>query len=528
MLERTTNMADAASVGQTNVTTTPEVSGRDSDDESRTDERITPDLSTGKNAENPGESDASTAREPGAPMMQEPSFFVSSFRSSECASEDVPTFPVDALPPVPRRLVVEAAAAVSVPPELIAVPLLVGAGATIGKTRRLLVKDDWAEFPSLYAAIVAPSGSAKTPAAKHARRPLDVLQREAYALWEQLRRPDGGGPPLEHFFTTSATVEALAPMLQHSAGVLAHFDEFSGWVKSFNAYRAGKGTDRQVWVSLWSSETLKIDRRRAGPLLIPDPVVGVVGGIQPSVLPSLTEGGYREDGLLERILWSYPVVGVARWTTRTVSSEAQNELLATFRQLRAVGRPPEVRLSPGALDAFASWAKQNENLTSSVNGLVRGAYAKLPSQLARLVLILWCLEHPTDAAERPVSEDAMHAAIRVVEYFRQHAHRVFKTFRNADGSAVQTGSRHDQLLMRLRRIFEDAPARVWSLSDIHKALSNNFSGSDMRKALSVLADEGVIERAAPADGQRGRPAELWRLTIDERNEETKKVEGSAA
>jgi hypothetical protein len=152
----------------------------------------------------------------------------------------------------------------------------------------------------------------------------------------------------------------------------------------------------------------------------------------------------------------------------------------------------------------------------------------LPSQLARLALILWCLAHPVETSERPVSEETMHAAIRVVEYFREHARRVFQEFRNADGSTAQPESRKSRLLGRVRRIFRDAQGATLSLSKIHEELENNYSSGEVREVLGELEASGEIERAPSPQGHRGRPAELWRACRHERNEENEETREGAA
>ena len=84
-----------------------------------------------------------------------------------------PAFPIEVLPPVARTLVKEAAEALPCPPDFVAVPLLVFAGATIGRSRGLRLKESWTETPVLFAAIVGEPGVAKkTPSLKVAQHAL--------------------------------------------------------------------------------------------------------------------------------------------------------------------------------------------------------------------------------------------------------------------------------------------------------------------------------------------------------------------
>ena len=92
---------------------------------------------------------------------------------------------------------------------------------------------------------------------------------------------------------------------QDSPGVLLERDEFGAWVNSFDAYRGGRGGDRQDWLSLWAGKGLKVDRKGADPLFIPHPAISVVGGIQPDML-GLLRNDAGQDGFIDRILFSLP------------------------------------------------------------------------------------------------------------------------------------------------------------------------------------------------------------------------------
>jgi hypothetical protein len=108
------------------------------------------------------------------------SSFVRRQSSATGGRSTVPPLPMEIWPDPVKRLIDETAQAMGVPPELVAVPLLVFAGATIGHSRSILAKASWEEFPALFAAVVAEPGSGKTPALKAAQHPLVVLQEEAF------------------------------------------------------------------------------------------------------------------------------------------------------------------------------------------------------------------------------------------------------------------------------------------------------------------------------------------------------------
>lgn len=145
----------------------------------------------------------------------------------------VPPFPVWVLPGAFRRLVEDAAAAIGCPPDAVAVPLLTYAAGVIGNLVRLRLKPGFELYPVLWTAVVMPPGSGKSPADAAARRPLEVLQKEALATYraekatyedalnrwtaakdKESRGPKPRPPRLEHFFSSDITTEAIAQKLE--------------------------------------------------------------------------------------------------------------------------------------------------------------------------------------------------------------------------------------------------------------------------------------------------------------------------
>jgi hypothetical protein len=447
-------------------------------------------------------------------------------------------FPLDVLP-IPVRVYVQAAAeALGAPSEMIAVPLLAYAGATIGSGQRIELKPGYWQRPIIYAAVVAPPGSMKTPAQDAARYPLDVLQREAIERYKEelkgyereleawqsapkeTREEKPEKPELEHYFTTDATLEALAVILARSAGVVLSRDEVVGWVKSCDAYRGGRGGDRQQWLSLWAGSPLKVDRKKGEPVYVPFPTVCVVGGVQPELLTDLADEAGRRDGFIERILWSCPDVAPAGWTEQSVSETVQAGLLDLFRKLRGASGDP-VRLSPEARDEWARWFNENAHLTAEASGLAQGIYAKLPNQAARLALILHCLNFPAQAARRPLSRATLLSAIELTEYFRSHALRVLPRF------GATPRSRNAGLAGRVLRILTDAGGEWVERAALHRKLSGHVGKDELSTALEDLASRGLSESRSMPTG--GRPSEQWRaLHLSEESEKSEQSEETQA
>jgi hypothetical protein len=108
--------------------------------------------------------DAGGTREELERFIEDAATWESAADAQATSGNDAPVFPLDALPPTVRAYVQAAADSLRVPPEMVAVPLLGLAGALIGNRLHLVLKNSWREYPTLYLAIVARPGAAKTPA----------------------------------------------------------------------------------------------------------------------------------------------------------------------------------------------------------------------------------------------------------------------------------------------------------------------------------------------------------------------------
>lgn len=460
-------------------------------------------------------------------------------RGNAGSPNEPPAFPTHALPGAAGALVREGAAALDVDPAFIALPLLVFAGGVIGKRLCLEVKPGHREWPILYGAVVGGPGTGKSPGASLARAPLDRLQKEAWvaykeaiaayhqekARWEGLRKEERAGqeppqePVLDHYYSTDATIEALGKMLTTSPGLTLSCDEFVAWVKACDRYRGGKGGDRQKWLSGWSKDAWKIDRKGGTPLFIPDPVVGVTGGIQPDVLPELAHESGARDGFIDRILWAFPPEHYPEETDETVSMatmEGVYHLIAALRPEGATSTDDEslaVCLSADARSLWKSWRSDNTRLLREATGMVQSITAKLPSQVARLALILHCLTYPTAPEFRTLDAATMGAAIDLGEYFRAHACLVLPRF--GQPVAATQGS----LVAKVAAIL-DAAGGAWVMrSAIRDALHRNCDARELTVALECLKEKGRAEQRHKREVAVGRPPEEWRSCVAQTHEE---------
>ena len=372
---------------------------------------------------------------------------------TEDTAISAPAFPLEVLPPILQRFIQETADSLPVPVDLIAAPVLACLGAAIGAHRVIELKPNWTATAALYVACVADPGSLKTPALSLAASPVYQQQQryeqtyqdalteyqaaeagylrdmEAYKKNKTNSIPEKPVEPVrQRTWTADVTTERLAGLLKENPhGMIIIRDEISAWIKSFNQYKGGKGSDKQFYLSAWSGEPLAVDRQGKDPLLIQHPFLSVVGCIPPDVLPDLDED-CREDGFLHRLLFVYPDSVPVRWTEVAISDTAKqgyHELIGKLYGLQPNldGSPVVLRFSRKAKELFVKWhdmhCTEQEDLT--LPGLVRGAYSKLKGYGARLALIHALASNPN---AQEVDVESVGAAADLTDYFKKQVQRV--------------------------------------------------------------------------------------------------------
>jgi hypothetical protein len=361
-----------------------------------------------------------------------------------------PAFPLDALPTKVKTFLHDGAAALSCPVDYLAVPALALAGAALGASRALEIKRGYSERASLFAVIVGPPGSAKSPALKLVAAPFYAEQgrlvaeyraaRERYDEAEGERR--GPPPKLTTAYVSDITTEKLAEVLMDSPrGVVMIRDELSAWIGSMDQYKArGRGADRQFFLSAWGGDPVSVLRKNQdrGPVFVAHPFLSVAGGIQPALLTRLRGEHQLADGFLDRLLFSFPepppAIGETWVHVPQESADTWAEMLRGLRYLEGEiepdgsQRPRFVRLRQSGRKA---WERFTGELAAEMNAdsfpeILKGPWSKLRGYCARLALIVHYLRIAADeVTDEDVDGEAIDRAALIVRYFAGHARKAY-------------------------------------------------------------------------------------------------------
>jgi hypothetical protein len=362
----------------------------------------------------------------------------------------VEPFPLHVFPDALANLCRVGSQAFRCPVDYLAVSAVGLLGGVIGRSVALKMTPTWEVTPNLFVAVVGGPGSKKSPALKFMAGPLYRIDRElrdiykeAKEAWKRLGDDEADEPVMGHLTLDDTTREAFSKILNDNPrGLVLVKDELTAWVADLNAYRGGKGSDKQFWMSLNTGTLIKVTRKGSPePLVIVHPCGAVVGCLTPSTLPQVKESG-ADDGWIDRMLFTFPPP--SEWPAEWVRSEIPTELTDDWsaavdrlwsRQMVREGeskhpRPYFIHFGKGAEAAWAEFFRhhQQEQKSDDFPGSLAGPWSKYEGYTLRLAVILSQLRQaydPTD--DGPPSDvtgvDVKHA-VALITYFKSQFRRV--------------------------------------------------------------------------------------------------------
>ena len=204
-------------------------------------------------------------------------------------------FPVVIFPEKIQRIVKQASEESNYPLNYISAALFFAASVAVGNFRTLMAGTIKVKA-ILFMALIGTPGSGKTHPINFAVAPFlrldkSSIQKYQNSLEEWRRTPAesrGKKPKAKQFRVQDITMEAITKILGETRrGIFVFVDELKGWVSSFNKYRNGGG-DLEQWMSLYNGVPITVNRKGEDDItFVADPFVGVIGGMQPGILPRL-------------------------------------------------------------------------------------------------------------------------------------------------------------------------------------------------------------------------------------------------
>lgn len=421
--------------------------------------------------------------------------------SSNGATREVelPEYPLDVWPNDLANYFDVCGKCVGAPAAMAAVSAEAILAAVIGNTRPIIRKEGYRIPPAIWTFDLAEPGTGKSAMLDHAMelvigRQLDAevefdLAMEWYEEQKAKRKKGDDEPPpekptLEHYYTHSATVEALGPITKHSPGICVVKDELIGMILDFNAYKNNKGSDRQAYLTWWSGQRgAKVDRIGSGSTITGNGVVCVTGSIQSGRFAELA-GETAKDGLLARFLGTVHPDLVVRDNEEVISERDVMAAKNYIGPLRRREMAPTVTFSDKARRIYHEWTEDNAELTQSATGPARHFTSKLPLHFLKLIALLHCVHDPGAQLEH-VHAQTVADARALLEYHRAHTEAAY--------AMIDITVNPQPLSVRQSLVWaiERCGGRA-SLSEIYAKRGRHDKAETLRADLEILVSEGVV------------------------------------
>lgn len=445
-------------------------------------------------------------------------------------------FPVAALPAGMAKAVNEVAEAIGADPAFAATAFLGAAAGAAGPLTEIQIRETWREHCNLFVAVVATTGTKKTPSIEPARAPLedienliaqaaDETRREAAVMLpiqrDRLKKMQREDPPDKEGMASLAadiekaekatsrdarlivddvTFEKLAVLLNDNDGhLIALADEGALLWHALGNYTSQPNIDPLL--KAWDGSTLIIDRKGgsgtpATVLHVENPRLTVSAVVQPTTIARFGEQrnvGLIERGLLARFLISWPKSRVGEqmlggrvdrpyqhvdpWNRQVVDQWQRGHVFLTFDKQ--------------AQDTFIRWHDQVE--AALPNGkryeTVRAFAPKVRAQTARMAGLFARFDRAT-----LVKAEHVEQAIQLGDYYLEHSQAVVESWASASSDkARKFGGRLPSLVQPDedgRLLFTVREAQRWA----------HLKAVDMLDALDLLHAHGYVRPADPNQG----------------------------
>jgi len=453
-------------------------------------------------------------------------------------------FPTELLPSAVRDYVVQTAEGMACDPALVALPMLAGLASAIGNTRTIALNDEWQEPSILWTAVVAQSGSLKTPASRKALRFItaqesaveqrNAAERDEYeqdlvvhetrlAAWKQEARRSGDNaglppakpakPPRTAYVVSDTTIEAIVGILaDNPRGVLLERDELAGWLAGFDKYKAG-GASRVSsevghWLSMHNAGTLRLDRKSSGRTFVERASLSITGGIQPGTLVQAIGQEHVANGLLARFLLAAPPRRPKKFTTQTADFAAVESARRLFETLYGLPMledgPKSLRLSSDGLAAWQAFYDRHADRQNDATDVEASMLAKVEAAAARLALVHHVCRQAGDEPTlgHDVDGRSVEVGARLAEWFAHEWQRVYET--TVGG---QPGQDSDAELLA----WISAQGGEVAVRDINRRLRRYRDVAALERTITANVHGGWLESFSVKNDSGGPPAHWVRL-----------------
>ncbi len=318
----------------------------------------------------------------------------------------------------------------------------------IGNSLELEVKRGWKESANLWMSLVGKAGVGKTPSISSITFPLsrlnnieikkhieDAQKYESYMNMNEKEKAMSSvveKPKKTQFIVNDVTLEALVELHNENPnGIGVLKDELAGFFKDMNKYR--EGGDLEHWLSSWSGKEINLNRKTAKSSFVEKAFLPIMGGIQPSILDSFHTDENKDNGFLDRMLFTFPDIQIEKYSDKEMSQQVLDwyeSYINTFYQSTKRNikyseggtiEPITAKFTP---EANAEWVRIHDEITDVQNGDDEAESMKsmLPKQKAYICRFSLIINTLASHSDKSINKDVIEAesvlkAERLSKYF---------------------------------------------------------------------------------------------------------------
>lgn len=429
-------------------------------------------------------------------------------------------FPINALPPIIGEYVQQVAKAVQVHPDMTAsLAIAVLAACSQGKSQ-IQITPEWTEELNLYISVVAEPGQRKSKIFSVLTKPVTDFvntynarnEAEICAYRNKMARLIShknsliaknasdeeiaevqteilelkAHPRSElRLIASDCTSEALAVVMAANNDKIAILTDEGVFEVMAGLYNNGK-SNINIYLNSYDGQTISIDRKNSGSLILKHPLISFGVCCQPSVISEfISDKSFIGKGLVQRFMFCQPPTlnGTRKLCTMPIDENLKSNYCNIINKLLYMDNCTKpITLSPEAYALFENYYNEIEVRIGREGkySFSRTFLSKLSGKTARICgLLHLCTSNP----ENPVTAETMANAIAISRYFDEQNEFLFNT--SPDMAAAE------YVLDRLKATANKDGCDSYRARDL-KRFCQKFTSAQLDEALIILEEHGYI------------------------------------
>lgn len=441
-------------------------------------------------------------------------------------------FPIKALPPIIREMVIGIAETTGTDPAMAATSILSAISYCFTSRYRMQGKTDHSEPPMIYSFIVAEPSERKSPVVKFIKKPFvdfelkynqehaeefhkieamkkkllfeaDKLEKEGSKDVDQIAKLKTQAEQIGDVGKRRITVEDITPesliqLMGKNKSLLMISDE-AGMLGNFTGrYSNNNIPNMDMILKAWSGESFFCDRATKESIQISNPCLSISLAGQPYLWDSMISNPvFRNSGLLARFFYCFPKskVGTRRYDSKSIDPivvDNYNRLIDILLTRKFNAKPTAekfLKFDETAQQDFTDYYNnyiEKIQLTEFVNCKDWGG--KYHGQILRLCCIIHCVKCTIEGkcpGDVLVDVNTLCNAIDIADYYKEQAIYAF-SIGGVDNEILRAEKALE--IIRAKRIREGFQSAL-----LKKCRNKIFSEpDDFYKALKLLEDYGYV------------------------------------